>query len=247
MKLLAGKTAIITGASRGIGKAIALEYAAQGANVAITATSMSENLLSTVKEIEALGVVCKGYASDAADFDATHSLVSQIVADFGKIDILVNNAGITRDGLIMRMTEAQWDQVINTNLKSVFNFTQSLVPVMARQKSGSIINLSSIVGINGNAGQANYAASKAGIIGFTKSIAREMGSRNIRANVIAPGFIQTDMTDALPEQVREDYNKRIPLRRLGQTKDIANAAVFLGSDMANYITAQVLTVDGGLI
>ena len=247
MKLLAGKTAIITGASRGIGKAIALEYAAQGANVAITATSMSENLLSTVKEIEDLGVVCKGYASDAADFDATHSLVSQIVADFGKIDILVNNAGITRDGLIMRMTEAQWDQVINTNLKSVFNFTQSLVPVMARQKSGSIINLSSIVGINGNAGQANYAASKAGIIGFTKSIAREMGSRNIRANVIAPGFIQTDMTDALPEQVREDYNKRIPLRRLGQTKDIANAAVFLGSDMANYITAQVLTVDGGLI
>ena len=206
-----------------------------------------KNYTITVKEISALGVVCRGYASNAADFTQAHETVEQIVKDFGHRDILVNNAGITRDGLMMRMSEQQWDMVINVNLKSAFNFTHAVTPVMARQRGGSIINISSVVGVNGNAGQCNYSASKAGMIGLAKSIAREMGSRGIRANCIAPGFIITDITNALSEEVKEEWNKKIPLRRGGTPEDIANVALFLGSDLSSYVTGQVIVCDGGMI
>ena len=242
-----GKVALVTGAARGIGKAIAYKLAQAGADIAFTDLNADENFNKTVEEISALGVTCRGYASNAADFQQAHDTVEQIHKDFGRIDILVNNAGITRDGLMMRMTEQQWDMVINVNLKSAFNFTHALVPIMARQRGGSIINISSIVGVNGNAGQCNYSASKAGMIGLAKSIAREMGSRGIRANAIAPGFIITEMTNALSEEVREEWNKKIPLRRGGTPEDIANVALFLASDLSSYVTGQVIVCDGGMI
>ena len=246
MKLLEGKVALVTGAGRGIGKAIALRFAQEGANVAFTDLAVNEAVEETVKEIEAMGVKAKAYASNAANFDETHEVVKQIVEDFGRIDVLVNNAGITKDGLMMRMSEAQWDAVINVNLKSAFNFIHAVTPVMAKQRSGSIINMSSVVGVHGNAGQCNYAASKAGIIGLTKSIAAELGSRGVRANVIAPGFIKTDMTGKLSEELRAEWAKQIPLRRAGEGEDIAGAALFLASDLAAYVTGQVLQVDGGM-
>ncbi len=245
--LLEGRVALVTGAARGIGKAIAMKLAAAGADIAFTDLKEDEGFLATVKEISDMGVTCRGYASNAADFEAAHATVEQIHKDFGRIDVLVNNAGITRDGLIMRMSEQQWDMVINVNLKSAFNFTHALVPIMARQKGGSIINISSIVGVQGNAGQCNYSASKAGMIGLAKSIAREMGSRGIRANAIAPGFIITEMTNALPEDVREEWNKKIPLRRGGTPEDIANVTLFLASDLSSYVTGQVIVCDGGMI
>ena len=247
MDLLKGKVALVTGAARGIGKAIAYKLAQAGADIAFTDLNADENFNKTVEEISALGVTCRGYASNAADFQQAHDTVEQIHKDFGRIDILVNNAGITRDGLMMRMTEQQWDMVINVNLKSAFNFTHALVPIMARQRGGSIINISSIVGVNGNAGQCNYSASKAGMIGLAKSIAREMGSRGIRANAIAPGFIITEMTNALSEEVREEWNKKIPLRRGGTPEDISNVALFLASDLSSYVTGQVIVCDGGMI
>lgn len=247
MDLLKGKVALVTGAARGIGKAIAYKLAQAGADIAFTDLNADENFNKTVEEISALGVTCRGYASNAADFQQAHDTVEKIHKDFGRIDILVNNAGITRDGLMMRMTEQQWDMVINVNLKSAFNFTHALVPIMARQRGGSIINISSIVGVNGNAGQCNYSASKAGMIGLAKSIAREMGSRGIRANAIAPGFIITEMTNALSEEVREEWNKKIPLRRGGTPEDIANVALFLASDLSSYVTGQVIVCDGGMI
>jgi 3-oxoacyl-[acyl-carrier protein] reductase len=247
MDILKGKVALVTGAARGIGKAIAYKLAQAGADIAFTDLNADENFNKTVEEISALGVTCRGYASNAADFQQAHDTVEQIHKDFGRIDILVNNAGITRDGLMMRMTEQQWDMVINVNLKSAFNFTHALVPIMARQRGGSIINISSIVGVNGNAGQCNYSASKAGMIGLAKSIAREMGSRGIRANAIAPGFIITEMTNALSEEVREEWNKKIPLRRGGTPEDIANVALFLASDLSSYVTGQVIVCDGGMI
>lgn len=246
MKLLQDKVAIITGAGRGIGKAIAQKYAEQGASVAITDLNIGEEVLSFVKELEALGVKAKAYKSNAADYNDAHELVKEVVADFGRIDVLINNAGITRDGLMMRMTEEQWDLVINVNLKSAFNMIHAVTPVMMKQKSGSIVNMASVVGVNGNAGQANYSASKAGMIGLAKSIAKELGSRGVRANAIAPGFIITDMTHALSEDVRKEWESKIPLRRGGLPEDVANAAVFLGSDMSSYVTGQVLLVDGGM-
>lgn len=246
MKLLEGKVAIVTGAARGIGKAIALKFAAEGANIAFTDLVIDENGEATQKEIEALGVKAKGYASNAANFEDTHNVVAEIQKDFGRIDILVNNAGITKDGLMMRMTEAQWDAVIAVNLKSAFNFIHAVLPIMLRQKSGSIINMASVVGVHGNAGQSNYAASKAGLIALAKSVAQEVGSRGIRANAIAPGFIETAMTAALPDDVRAEWCKKIPLRRGGQVEDIANVATFLASDMASYVTGQVIQVDGGM-
>ncbi len=247
MELLKGKVALVTGAARGIGKAIAMKLAQAGADIAFTDLNADENFNKTVEEISALGVTCRGYASNAADFQQAHDTVAQIHKDFGHIDVLVNNAGITRDGLMMRMTEQQWDVVINVNLKSAFNFTHALVPIMARQRGGSIINISSVVGVNGNAGQCNYSASKAGMIGLAKSIAREMGSRGIRANAIAPGFIITEMTNALSEEVREEWNKKIPLKRGGTPEDIANVALFLASDLSSYVTGQVIVCDGGMI
>ncbi len=246
MKLLEGKTALITGAARGIGKAIALKFAQEGANIAFTDLVIDENGKETEKEIEAYGVKCKGYASNAADFAQTAEVVKEIVDEFGRIDILVNNAGITKDGLMMRMSEQQWDAVIAVNLKSAFNFIHAVVPVMMRQRGGSIINMASVVGVHGNAGQSNYAASKAGLIALAKSIAQEVGSRGIRANAIAPGFIETAMTAALPDEVREDWKKKIPLRRGGQVEDIANVATFLASDLSGYVTGQVIQVDGGM-
>lgn len=246
MGLLTGKTALVTGAARGIGKAIALKFAEEGANVAFTDLVIDENGEATKAEIEAKGVKCMAYASNAADFAQTEEVVGQVHKDFGSIDILVNNAGITKDGLMMRMTEAQWDAVINVNLKSAFNFIHACTPIMMRQRSGSIINMASVVGVHGNAGQSNYAASKAGMIALAKSVAQEMGSRGIRANAIAPGFIETAMTAALPEDVRADWAKKIPLRRGGQPEDIANVATFLASDLAFYVTGQVLQVDGGM-
>ncbi len=246
MNLLAGKTALITGAARGIGKALALRFAAEGANVAFTDLVIDENGKQTEDELLALGVKAKGYASNAADFAETEEVVKQIKEDFGAIDILVNNAGITKDGLMMRMSEAQWDAVIAVNLKSAFNFIHAVLPIMMRQRNGSIINMASVVGVHGNAGQANYAASKAGLIALAKSIAQEVGSRGIRANAIAPGFIETAMTAALPEEVRADWCKKIPLRRGGQVEDIANVALFLASDMSSYVTGQVIQVDGGM-
>lgn len=246
MKLLEGKTAIVTGAGRGIGKAIALRFAEEGANIAFTDLSIDENVKATEKEIAALGVKVKGYASNAASFDDTHKVIEQIKKDFGIIDILVNNAGITRDGLMMRMDEKQWDMVINVNLKSAFNFTHALTPIMMRQKSGSIINMSSVVGVSGNAGQANYSASKAGMIGLTKSMAKEIGSRNIRVNAIAPGFIITEMTGALSEEVRKQWAQQIPLRRGGTPEDVANTALYLASDLSSYVSGQVINVCGGM-
>ncbi len=246
MKLLEGKTALVTGAARGIGKAIALKFAAEGANIAFTDLVIDENGKATEAEIAALGVKVKAYASNAADFAQTEEVVKQVVADFGRIDVLVNNAGITKDGLMMRMTEGQWDAVINVNLKSAFNFIHAVLPVMMRQRSGSIINMASVVGVHGNAGQSNYAASKAGMIALAKSIAQEVGSRGIRANAIAPGFIETAMTAALPEDVRADWCKKIPLRRGGKPEDIADVATFLASDMSAYVSGQVIQVDGGM-
>ena len=246
MELLKGKTALITGAARGIGKAIALKFAAEGANVAFTDLVIDENGKQTEDEIAALGVKAKGYASNAADFAQTEEVVKQIHADFGRIDILVNNAGITKDGLMLRMTEAQWDAVINVNLKSAFNFIHACTPIMMRQKSGSIINMSSVVGVHGNAAQCNYAASKAGLIALAKSIGQEMGSRGIRANAIAPGFIDTAMTQQLSEEVRKEWCQKIPLRRGGTVDDIANTALYLASDLSAYVSGQVIQVDGGM-
>lgn len=246
MGLLEGKTALVTGAARGIGKAIALKFASEGANVAFTDLVIDENGKATEDEIAALGVKAKGYASNAADFAQTEQVVNQIKEDFGSIDILVNNAGITKDGLMMRMTEAQWDAVINVNLKSAFNFIHACTPIMMRQRSGSIINMSSVVGVHGNAGQCNYAASKAGLIALAKSIGQEIGSRGIRANAIAPGFIDTAMTQALPEDIRKAWIQNIPLRRAGTVEDIANVATFLASDLSSYVTGQVIQVDGGM-
>ena len=246
MGLLDGKVALVTGAARGIGKAIALKFASEGADVAFTDLVINEAAEETVKEIEAFGHKVKAYASNAADFAQTQEVVDQIMADFGHIDILVNNAGITKDGLMLRMTEAQWDAVINVNLKSAFNFIHAVTPIMARQRGGSIINMSSVVGVSGNAGQCNYSASKAGLIGLAKSIAKEMGPRGIRANCIAPGFIMSDMTAALPEEVREQWMKTIPLRRGGTPEDVANVALFLGSELSSYVSGQVIHVCGAM-
>lgn len=236
----------MTGAARGIGKAIALKFASEGADIAFTDLVIDENAEATRKEIEALGVRCKGYASDASNFEDTEKVVAEVKNDFGRIDILVNNAGITKDGLMLRMTEQQWDRVINVNLKSAFNFIHAVLPVMLRQKGGSIINMASVVGVHGNAGQSNYAASKAGMIALAKSIAQEVGSRGIRANAIAPGFIETAMTEALPDDVRKEWVAKIPLRRGGKPEDIADVATFLASDMSSYVSGQVIQVDGGM-
>lgn len=246
MKLLEGKTAIITGAARGIGKAIAMRFAAEGCNVAFTDLVYNDVAQATEKEISAFGVKAKGYASNAANFDDTQKVVEEVIKDFGRVDILVNNAGITKDTLLMRMTEEQWDAVINVNLKSCFNFTKAVQGTMLKQKSGSIINMSSVVGVSGNAGQSNYSASKAGMIGFTKSIAKELGSRGIRSNAIAPGFIITEMTGVLPEDVKKAWEAQIPLRRGGTPDDVANTCVFLGSDLSSYVTGQVIHVCGGM-
>ncbi len=246
MGLLEGKTALVTGATRGIGRAIALKYAAEGANVAFTYRSQHEAAQSLKEEIEALGAKAKGYASDAADFEQAHNVVSEVVKEFGSIDILVNNAGITKDGLMMRMEEKQWDAVIDTNLKSAFNFIHACTPFMAKQRKGSIINMSSVVGVSGNAGQCNYSASKAGLIGLAKSMAKEMGPRGIRANCIAPGFIITDMTSSLPEKVREEWEKTIPMRRGGAPEDVANVALFLASDLSSYVSGQVINCCGAM-
>ena len=246
MGLLDGKVALITGAARGIGKAIAMKFASEGADVAFTDLVINEVGEQTVKDIEAFGHKVKAYASNAANFEETHNVVNQILADFGRIDILVNNAGITKDGLMLRMSEAQWDAVLNVNLKSAFNFIHALTPIMARQRSGSIINMSSVVGVSGNAGQCNYSASKAGLIGLAKSIAKEMGPRGIRANCIAPGFIISDMTNALSEEVRDAWVKQIPHRRGGTPEDVANVAVFLASDLSSYVSGQVIHCCGAM-
>ena len=246
MGLLDGKVALVTGAAKGIGKAIALKFASEGADVAFTDLVINEAAEETIKEIEAFGHKVKGYASNAADFSQTQEVVDQVMADFGHIDVLVNNAGITKDGLMLRMSEAQWDAVINVNLKSAFNFIHALTPIMARQRSGSIINMSSVVGVSGNAGQCNYSASKAGLIGLAKSIAKEMGPRGIRANCIAPGFIISDMTKALSDEVREQWMKTIPLRRGGTPEDVAKVALFLASDLSSYVSGQVIHVCGAM-
>ena len=247
MGLLTGKTALITGAARGIGKAIAIKFASEGANIAFTDLVIDENGKATEAEISALGVKCKGYASNAADFAQSEEVVKQVKEEFGSVDILVNNAGITKDNLLMRISEEDFDKVIEVNLKSVFNMTKAVQRIMLKQRKGSIINMSSVVGIKGNAGQSNYAASKAGIIGFTKSIALELGSRNIRCNAIAPGFIETEMTAVLDEKIVQGWRDSIPLKRGGQPEDVANACVFLASDLSAYITGQVLNVDGGML
>ena len=246
MGLLDGKVALITGAAKGIGKAIALKFASEGADVAFTDLVINEAAEETIKELEAFGHKVKGYASNAADFTQTQEVVDQIMAEFGHIDILVNNAGITKDGLMLRMSEAQWDAVIAVNLKSAFNFIHACTPIMMRQKSGSIINMASVVGVHGNAGQCNYSASKAGMIGLAKSIAQELGSRGIRANAIAPGFIITDMTAKLSDEVKAEWAKKIPLRRGGTPEDVADVATFLASDMSSYVSGQVIQVDGGM-
>ena len=246
MGLLEGKVALITGAARGIGKAIALKFAEEGADVAFTDLVINEAAEQTVAELEAFGHKVKAYASNAASFDETHAVVEEILKEFGRIDILVNNAGITKDGLMLRMSEQQWDAVLTVNLKSAFNFIHALTPVMAKQRGGSIISMSSVVGVSGNAGQCNYSASKAGLIGLTKSIAKEMGPRGIRANCIAPGFIISDMTAALPDDVREQWVKTIPLRRGGTPEDVANVALFLASDLSSYVSGQVIHCCGGM-
>ena len=249
MGLLTGKTAIVTGAARGIGKAVAMKFAQEGANIAFTDLvlndDMAAGLEATRKEIEALGVTCRAYAGNA-DFAETETVVKQIHADFGSIDILVNNAGITKDGLMLRMTEQQWDAVLSVNLKSAFNFIHACAHIMLRQRGGSIINMSSVVGVHGNAGQCNYSASKAGMIGLAKSIAQELGPKGVRANAVAPGFIETAMTAQLPEEIRADWMKKIPLRRGGQVEDIANVCLFLASDMSSYVSGQVIQIDGGM-
>lgn len=246
MGLLDGKVALITGAARGIGKAIALKFASEGADIAFTDLVINEGAEATLKEIEAYGVKARAYASNAADYEQTHEVVKEIHAEFGHIDILVNNAGITKDGLMMRMNEQQWDAVLTVNLKSAFNFIHACTPIMAKQRGGSIINMSSVVGVSGNAGQCNYSASKAGLIGLAKSIAKEMGPRGIRANCIAPGFIITDMTNALPENVREEWAKQIPLRRGGTPEDVANVALFLASNLSGYVSGQVIHCCGAM-
>ena len=243
MGLLTGKTALITGAARGIGKAIAIKFASEGANIAFTDLVIDENGKATEAEISALGVKCKGYASNAADFAQSEEVVKQVKEEFGSVDILVNNAGITKDGLMLSMSEAQWDAV---NLKSAFNFIHACVPVMMRQRNGSIINMASVVGVHGNAGQANYAASKAGMIALAKSVAQEMGPKGVRANAIAPGFIDTAMTQQLSEEIRKEWTSKIPLRRGGTTEDIANTALYLASDLSSYVSGQVIQVDGGM-
>ena len=246
MKLLEGKVAIVTGAARGIGRAIALKFASEGANVAFTDLNIDDNAKATEAEINAMGVVGKAYASNAASFEDTAGVVAQIKADFGRVDILVNNAGITRDGLMMRMSEQQWDMVINVNLKSAFNFIHAVTPIMMKQRGGSIINMSSVVGVSGNAGQCNYSASKAGMIGLAQSIAKELGSRGVRANAIAPGFIITEMTGALPDDVKEGWYKQIPLRRGGESDEVAKVALFLASDLSSYVSGQVINVCGAM-
>ena len=247
MKLLAGKTALITGASRGIGKAIAMKYALEGASIAITNITEDEEFLNTLDEMKAHNVDIRGYISNVSSFRDSQRVVDEIIKDFGKIDILVNNAGITKDTLLMRMTEDQWDAVISVNLKSVFNLTKAVLQAMLKQKNGSIINMSSVVGVSGNAGQSNYSASKAGIIGFTKSVAKELGSRNIRCNAIAPGFILTEMTDKLPPDIKSDWINKIPLKRGGTPEDVANTALFLASDLSSYISGQTIHVCGGML
>lgn len=247
MKLLENKSAIITGATRGIGRGIAIEFAKQGANVAFTYSSSVEAANALEDELKAFGVAAKGYQSNAANFDAAQELAKNVLEEFGTIDILVNNAGITKDNLLMRITEEDFDQVIEVNLKSVFNLTKAVIRPMMKQRAGSIINMSSVVGLKGNAGQTNYAASKAGIVGFSKSVALELGSRNIRSNVVAPGFIETEMTDKLDAATVQGWRDGIPLKRGGQPQDIANACVFLASDMSSYITGQTLSVDGGML
>ena len=246
MKLLENKVALITGAARGIGKAIALKYASEGADIAFTDLVINEAAEETVRELEAFGVKVRAYASNAADFEATQAVVEQIVADFGRIDVLVNNAGITKDGLVMRMSEGQWDAVIAVNMKSAFNFLHAVVPVMARQRSGSIINMASIAGQTGNPGQVNYSASKAGLIAMAKSVAKEMGARGIRANAIAPGYVITEMTEALPQAVRDEFVKMIPLGRGASVDEIASVALFLASELSSYVTGQVIAVNGGM-
>ena len=246
MGLLTGKTALVTGAARGIGKAIALKFAQEGANIAFTDLVIDENGKATEAEIAALGVKARGYASNAADFAQSEEVVKQVKEDFGSVDILVNNAGITKDGLMLRMTEQQWDAVIGVNLKSAFNFIHAAIPVMMRQRGGSIINMASVVGVHGNSGQANYAASKAGMIALAKSVAQEMGPKGIRANAIAPGFIDTAMTQELSEEVRKEWMNQIPLRRGGTVEDVANCALYLASDLSSYVSGQVIQVDGGM-
>jgi 3-oxoacyl-[acyl-carrier protein] reductase len=247
MKLLENKSAIITGATRGIGRGIAMEFAKHGANIAFTYSSSVDAANALELELKAFGVNAKGYQSNAANFDAAQELAKNVLEDFGSIDVLVNNAGITKDNLLMRMSEQDFDQVIEVNLKSVFNLTKAVIRPMMKQRAGSIINMSSVVGLKGNAGQTNYAASKAGIVGFSKSVALELGSRNIRSNVIAPGFIETEMTDKLDAATVQSWRDGIPLKRGGTPKDIANACVFLASDMSSYITGQTLSVDGGML
>ncbi|EKB47353.1 3-oxoacyl-[acyl-carrier-protein] reductase [Cecembia lonarensis] len=247
MGLLSGKTALITGASKGIGRAIAIRYAQEGANVAFTYLSSVEKGQALEDELAAFGVKARGYRSDASDFKAAEELVNAVVADFGALDILINNAGITRDNLLMRMTEEAWDEVIGVNLKSCFNTVKAATRTMMKAKAGSIINITSVVGIKGNAGQANYSASKSGIIGFTKSVALELGSRNIRCNAVAPGFIETEMTAVLDEKTVQGWRDAIPMKRGGQPEEVANACVFLGSDMSSYISGQVLQVDGAML
>ena len=248
MKLLEGKVAIVTGAGRatGIGKAVALRFAEQGANVAIVVRAINDTTDQIVSELESCGVKAKAYVTDASSFEGAHEVVKQVVADFGRVDVLVNNAGITKDGLMMRMSEAQWDDVITVNLKSAFNFIHAVTPIMAKQRSGSIINMSSVVGVSGNAGQCNYAASKAGMIGLAKSIAKEMGPRGIRANAIAPGFIATDMTGELSQELRDQWCQQIPLRRGGTPEDVANVALFLASDLSSYVSGQVINCCGAM-
>ncbi len=246
MKLLEGKVALITGGARGIGKAIALTLAAEGANIAFSDLRIDEQAQELERELASQNVKAKGYASDASSFEDSEKLINDVTAEFGKIDILVNNAGITRDNLLMRMSEADWDLVIKVNLKSIFNMTKAVQKVMLKQRYGTIINMSSVVGLDGNAGQSNYSASKAGLVGFTKSIAMELGSRNIRCNAIAPGFIETDMTAKLPEEVRKSWAEQIPLRRGGKPEDVANVALFLASDLSSYVTGQVISVCGGM-
>jgi 3-oxoacyl-[acyl-carrier protein] reductase len=247
MKLLAGKNALITGASKGIGRAIALRFAQEGANVGFTYLSSVAQGEALVAELQALGVQAKGYRSDASDFAAAEQLITQFLADFGTVDVLVNNAGITKDNLLLRMTEEQWDSVLNVNLKSVFNLTKAATKALMKQRGGSIINLTSVVGVKGNAGQANYAASKAGIIGFSKSVALELGSRNVRCNAIAPGFIETEMTAQLDQKVVDSWKEGIPMKRGGTPEEVADCAVFLGSDLSRYMTGQVLQVNGGML
>lgn len=246
MKLLEGKVALITGGARGIGKAIALKFASEGADIAYTDLADNDTTKATTKAIADLRVKVKMYVSNASNFDETHKVVEDIHKDFGRIDILVNNAGITRDGLMLRMSEQQWDIVIDVNLKSAFNFIHAVSPIMMRQRSGSIINMSSVVGVGGNAGQTNYAASKAGLIALAKSVGKELGSRGVRANCIAPGFIITDMTGVLPEDVRQQWEKQIPLRRGGTPEDVANVATFLASDLSSYVSGQVINCCGGM-